>query len=165
MLVEFVNRQHLGIAALFTSLVAIGCIAIFVYLPFRQTSVVGFREASLENTELWAPAAGGFLSMSSPTATPFVRNFGRDVLGFPALYLSWFALPMLAWVRWRPMARREFAGLAVFAGLLLLLALGPSSFWLLRWPIRLVPYVYLPVIIATVPLLTNGLERDRIRLR
>lgn len=163
---EFADRQQLGRAvALLTSLAAIGCIAVFVYLPFRQTSVVGFREAGLENTELWAPGAGDFLSMSSPTATPFVRNFGRDVLGFPALYLSWFVLPMFAWVQWRSIARREFAGLAVFFSLLFLLAMGPSSFWLFRWPIRLVPYIYLPVVIAVTTLLSSGLARDRIRLR
>jgi hypothetical protein len=165
-LVEFGERTELRrAAALVISLIAIGCIAIFVYLPFRQTSIVGFREAGLENNESWAPNVGDFLSMSSPTATPFVRNFGRSVLGFPALYLSWFILPLAPWVRWRGIARRHFAGLGVFAGVLFLLAMGPSSFWLFRWPIRLVPYIYLPVLVGAVVLLSKGLATDQQRRR
>ncbi len=159
------RRRPVPLGALFASLVAIGLIALFVYLPFRQTSVVGFRESGLANDEAWAPGAGDYLVMSSPTATPFVPNFGRSVLGFPALYLSWFVLPIAPWLHWRSLARREFAGLGVVGGAVLLLSLGPSDFWLFRWPIRLVPYVYLPITIAVVVVLSLGLVTDRRALR
>jgi hypothetical protein len=109
-------RDRRALVALLGSSVALALLAVFVYLPFRQTSVVGFRETGIFNDESWVPGLGDFIAASSPTATPFVRNFGRQSLGFPAFYLAWFALPLLPWLRWRKLWRREFAGLAAFLG-------------------------------------------------
>lgn len=164
--VEFGSRRERRLlATLVGSLVSLALIAVFVYLPFRQTSIVGFRESGIFNNESWSPGAGDFLALSSPTATPFVRNFGRQSLGFPAFYLAWFVLPLAPWLRWRTLWRREFAGLAGFLCVSLLLALGPSNFWLFRWPMRLVPYLYLPVVIALAVLIASGLATDRWRSR
>ena len=164
--VEHADRRRLGpLVALGASLALVGLITLFVYIPFRQTSGVGFRETGIFNDESWSPGLGDLLGMSSPTASPLVPNFGRAIIGFPAAYLSWFVLPLAPWLRWRVLARHRFAGLAVFAGVFLLLALGPSNFWFFRWPMRLIPYLHLPIVIAVSVVLGRGLVTDRRVLR
>ena len=164
--VEHADRHRLGhLLALGASLVSVGLITIFIYIPFRQTSGVGFRETGIFNDESWSPGLGDLLAMSSPTASPIVPNFGRAVIGFPAAYLSWFMLPLAPWLSWRALSRRHLAGLAVFAGVFLLLALGPSNFWFFRWPMRLIPYLHLPVVLAVSIVLGRGLIADRRALR
>jgi len=163
---EFGDRRRLApLLGLAAALVSIGLLVIFLYVAFRQTSVVGTRESALSNDETWSPGAGDFLTLSSPTSTPFVPNFGRAVLGFPAVYLSWFVLPLAPWLRWRHLVGRRYAGVAIFAGVLFMLSLGPSEFWLFRWPLRLVPYLYLPVLIAFAVLLSHGVATDLVRRR
>jgi len=153
------NRRN--VIALAASLVSIALVALFVYLPFRITAPVGWREAGIENNEWWSPGLGDLFLLSSPTATPFVPHFGRDILKFPAAYLSWFVLPLAPWLAWRTVRRRSVVGLAIFCAVFVLLALGPSSFWLFRWPFRLVPYVYLPIAIGFAVLLSAPLRSDR----
>ena len=163
---EHADRRHLGrLLALGASLVSVGLIALFVYIPFRQTSGVGFRETGIFNDESWSPGLGDLFAVSSPTALPLVPNFGRAVIGFPAAYLSWFVLPLAPWLRWRTLGRRRFVALAVLAGVFLLLALGPSNFWFFRWPMRLIPYFHLPLVIAVAVVLGRGLVTDRRPLR
>ncbi len=164
--VEHADRRHLGrLLALGASLISVGLITLFVYIPFRQTSGVGFRETGIFNDESWSPGLGDLFALSSPTATPLVPNFGRSIIGFPAAYLSWFVLPLAPWLQWRTLRRRRFSGLAVVAGVFLLLALGPSNFWFFRWPMRLIPYVHLPLVIAVAVVLGRGLVTDRRPLR
>ena len=164
--VEHADRRRVGqLVALGVSLISVGLITIFIYVPFRQTSGVGFRETGIFNDETWSPGLGDLIGMSSPTATPLVPNFGRAVVGFPAVYLSWFVLPLAPWLRWRTLRRRQFAAVAVFAGVFLLLALGPSNFWFFRWPMRLIPYLHLPIVIATSVVLGRGLVTDRRTMR
>jgi hypothetical protein len=159
---EFFDRRHLrNIVALGATLTSIGLVALFVYLPVRLTAHVGWREAGIANNEWWSPGLGDFALMSSPIATPFVPHFGRGILEFPAAYLSWFVLPLAPWLAWRSLRHRQFVGLAVVGGIFVLLALGPSDFWLFRWPFRLVPYVYLPIAIGVAVLLSSPLRSDR----
>ena len=139
--IEFADRrQPMVFVALFGALISIGLIALFVYLPFQQTSAVGPRASENFNDGSWVLGPGDLLTMSTPTARPFIRNFGADVLGFPGTYLAWFVLPLAPWLRWRTLLRREFAGTAVVAGVALLFAVGPSNLWFFRWPMRLMPY-------------------------
>lgn len=149
------------------SLVAIALIAVFIYLPFRETSSVGFRETGVSNDETFAPGLENLLGLSSPTMTPLVRNFGSPILQFPATYLAWFVLPLAPWIRWRSIIDRwrSMAALAVFGSTFALLSMGPSNFWFFRWPIRLLPYAYLPVMIVSVVALSAGLATDRHRRR
>ena len=164
--VEFADRRRpIALAALFAALVSIGLIAIFVYLPFQQTSAVGPRSSENFNDGSWVLGPGDLLTMSTPTARPFVLNFGSNRLGFPGSYLAWFVLPLAPWLRWRTLLQRRFAGTAVVAGVVLLFAVGPSNFWFFRWPMRLMPYVYLPALVALAVVLGAGLIHDRRRLR
>ncbi len=164
--VEFADRRRpIMLVALLGALVSIGLIALFVYLPFQQTSAVGPRTSENFNDGSWVLGPGDLLTMSTPTARPFIRNFGANVLGFPGSYLAWFVLPLAPWLRWRTVLRREFAGTAVVAGTALLFAVGPSNLWFFRWPMRLMPYVYLPVLVVFALVLGDGLRNDRRRAR
>ena len=78
---EFFDRRHVrNLVALGASLVSIGLVALFVYLPFRITAPVGWREAGIANNEWWSPGLGDFFLMSSPIATPFVPHFGLSLI-------------------------------------------------------------------------------------
>lgn len=148
-------------APLAVALGAVGLIAVFVYLPFLRTASVGFRETGVANDETLAPGLGDFLGLSSPTLTPYVRNFGQPALAYPAFYLSWFVLPLAPWLRrWSSgPADRRVRSLALFLGVFLVLAAAPSNFWFFRWPIRFVPYAFLPVAVMAALVLGRGLDR------
>jgi len=159
---EFFDRRNLrSMYVLGASLASIGLVALFVYLPFRITAPVGWRETAIANDGSWSPGLDDLFLMSSPTASPFVPNFGSKFLEFPAAYLSWFVLPLAPWVAWRSLRRRSVVGLAVVGGVFLLLALGPSTFWLFRWPFRLVPYLHLPIAIGAAVALSSPIHSDR----
>jgi hypothetical protein len=52
----------------------------------------------------------------------------------------------------------------VFGAMFLVLVAGPSHFWFFRWPVRLLPYLFLPVAIGWAMSLSAGLETtDRVR--
>lgn len=164
--VEFGDRHRpMPVIVLAGSLAAIGLVALFVYLPFQQTAGLGPRETGLFNDERWALGAGDLLRMSTPTARPYVALFNPGFLGFPGVYLSWFVLPLAPWMRWRVLGGRDRAGLAVVAATFGLLCLGPSNAWFFRWPIRLLPYLYLAITIAAAVVLSAGLVTDRWRRR
>ncbi|MFA9563814.1 MAG: hypothetical protein ACERLM_03775 [Acidimicrobiales bacterium] len=161
------ERALARVVALGLSLAAIALLAVFVYLPFRETSSVGFRETVVSNDETFAPGLENLVGLSSPTMTPLVDSFGTPLLKFPATYLAWFILPLAPWLRWRKIIDgwQRFAGLGVFCGTFVLLSLGPSNFWFFRWPIRLVPYAYLPLVIVTAVALSAGVATDHRRRR
>lgn len=154
-------RNLAPLFALGGALLAIALITVFVHIPFQQTARVGSRKAELFNDGSWASGAGDLLHLSSPTALPRVRNFGRNYLGFPGAYLAWFVLPLAPWVRWRVITRREYLGLGLVGGAMVLLLLAPSNLWFFRWPMRLTPYAYLPVMIGAALVLGAGLQTDR----
>ena len=112
---QWLQRSERALAravALGLSLTAIALLAVFVYLPFRETSSVGFRETVVSNDETFAPGLENLVGLSSPTMTPLVDNFGTPLLKFPATYLAWFILPLAPWLRWRKIIDgwRRFGG-------------------------------------------------------
>lgn len=153
-------------------LVAIGLgvllTVIVVYLPFLFTSAYGFRANSeIVNDEFLAVSVSDLLGLSTPTFRPYIAMFGWNPMGFPGTYLAWFVLPLLPWLRWR--ADRAFwarlSGVLVFGGFFLLVTLGPSQLGMFRWPARLVPFIYLALIVLFAVLASRGLHRDRRALR
>ncbi|MFT7502523.1 MAG: hypothetical protein ACI91Q_001331 [Gammaproteobacteria bacterium] len=109
-------------------------------MPMSSTKLASELVAE-DRFGLWNPLAALF-------DVPLLQNFGRSILGFLALYLSWFILLVAPgqWVRWRGIAR-------VFAGV-------PF-----RWPIRLEPYIDLAVLVGAIVLLSNELANHRQRRR
>ena len=148
--------------------VALMLMSVVVYLPFLFTSSVGFRaDSSTFNDEFLSVSLSNLLGMSMPTYKPYFTMFGLPYVTTPALYLAWFFLPLLPWLRWR-MSRQQFfafAGLLTFGAFFLMFILGPSQIMMFRWPARLIPFLYLPLIVAFAVLASRGLHRNRVPLR
>lgn len=147
---------------------AIGLLVVMVYLPLLMSTSVGVRAGSTTfNDEFLAPNLSNMLGMSTPTAQPYVRTFGRYFLVYPGLYLAWFVLPMLPWLRWKALRSqwRPLSGLLVFGGISLLTVLGPSNLWMFRWPLRLIDFLWFPVLLLWMIVANQGFRKDRFRLR
>jgi hypothetical protein len=147
---------------------AVGALSVVVYLPLVLTSPVGFRsEQATANDEFLSPSLTDLLSLSSPTSQPWVSMWGLSHLTVPTLYLAWFVLPLLPWLRWEliRMRARRLTALFVFGGVFTLLLLGPSQVWMFRWPLRLITFVWFPVILLWAILAGAGLARTRVRPR
>lgn len=148
--------------------VALVLMSIVIYLPFLLTSSVGFRaQSGIWNDEFLAPGISNLLALSVPTYKPYVRMFGLPYMTIPGMYLAWFVLPLLPWLRWRApsLQWRSLAGLLTFGGFFLVFVLGPTQFSMFRWPARLIPFFYLAVIILIAVVLTQGLARSNPRVR
>jgi len=141
---------------------------VVAYLPFIYTSSSGARSASgLWNDEFLAVSLSDLLGMSSPTHEPYVTIFGERPMVMPGTYLAWYVLPLLPWLRWRILRERwrELSSVLSFGAIYLLLVLGPSQIWLFRWPARLLPFLYLAVIVVFASLASAGLHTDKRRAR
>lgn len=137
---------------------------VVVYLPFLLTSAYGFRANSgISNDEFLAVGFSDLFGMSTPTHQPYIKMFGGNPMGFPGTYLGWFVLPLLPWLRWRLLRGvwRTLTSVLVFGGFFLLVTLGPSQLGMFRWPARLVPFLYLAIIVLFAVLASKGLHRDR----
>ena len=147
---------------------AIVLMSVVVYLPFVQTSSVGFRANSTTfNDEFMSPNLSNLLGLSAPSFKPFVRMFGLPFMTFPGLYLAWFFLPMLPWLRWKaPGAHwRALMGVVAFGAFYLVVLLGPAQISMFRWPARLIPFFYLALMLVFVVVASYGLHNSRKRLR
>lgn len=154
-----------GRARRIVPLVAIGAgvllLVVVVYLPFVFTSAYGNRANSgIWNDEFLSVSLSNLLGMSMPTHRPYIMMWGNP-MGFPGTYLAWFILPLVPWIRWRSVDWRALAGVIVFGGLFLVMALGPSQLGMFRWPARLVPFVYVAVIVVFAVSAGKGLIRSR----
>lgn len=138
------------------------------YLPFIYTSSSGARSASgLWNDEFLAVSMSDLLGLSSPTHEPYITIFGERPMVMPGTYLAWYVLPLVPWLKWRLLGQRwrELSSVLCFGAIYLLLVLGPSQIWLFRWPARLLPFLYLAVIVVFASLASAGLHTDRRRAR
>jgi hypothetical protein len=143
--------------------------SIVIYLPFLLTSSVGFRaDSATYNDEMLSPGLSDLLGMSMPTFNPFIRAFGLPYMTFPGMYLAWFILPLLPWLRWSSLGRhgwRVLSSVLVFGGVFLVFALGPTQLGMFRWPARLIPFVYLAILVIIAVVLSRGINRNRFGLR
>ncbi|MGH3329951.1 MAG: hypothetical protein ACRDPJ_01490 [Nocardioidaceae bacterium] len=139
-----------------------------VFLPLMETVPLTVRAQldPLGNSGFMRPSPGDFLQLSSPTYLPSIRTF-NDPMSVPAIYLAWFVVPLLPWLRFGALRgqMRLLSGVAVFSAAYLLLTLTPSKLWMFRWPLRLVEYLYLGLAVLLAVLLSHGLCRDRWRER
>jgi hypothetical protein len=142
--------------------VSIVLLCIIMYLPFLLTSSVGFRANSgIMNDEFLAPSLSNLLGMSMPTYLPYIKMFSAQYLTFPGMYLAWFVLPILPWLRWRApgIAWKPLLGVMAPGVAFLLFVLGPTQFLMFRWPARLVPFVFLVILLIVVVVASHGLHR------
>ncbi len=148
--------------------VAVAAFLPLVYLPLLESSDLAVRSAGalFENSGKLRPTAGDLLAASSPLHTPPIRAITGPML-VPATFLAWFVLPLLPWLRYGVLRRRarEFVGLGLITVAYLALTLGPSKLWLFRWPLRVIEYFYLGVLVVFAVLLSQGLARSTMRPR
>jgi hypothetical protein len=148
--------------------VAVGLLNVMIYLPLLGTQGVGYRAGSSTfNNEFLAPGVTDLLGMSTPAFQPYVVAFGVDHFRLPVMFLAWFVLPLVPWMRWNIVRERWRSLLTVFVctAVFLLMVLGPSNVWLFRWPLRLVVYLWFPVILLWVLVANEGLARTRFKAR
>jgi hypothetical protein len=146
----------------------IGAAALLTYLPLMAALPMGYRDvaATVSNASYLAPSIGDLLGLSSPTLLPELNAWGRTSDVVPSVYLSWLVLPLLPWLRWRSSGGwRARLGLLVPTAFFLLCTLGPDQLWMFRWPLRLVEYSWVGLVVCFALLLSPGLATDQVRRR
>ncbi|UZX03896.1 YfhO family protein [Arthrobacter sp. CDRTa11] len=142
-----------------------GFIALAVYLPGVLTAPVTARTGGIANSGFLTPDLSGLFTSWVPGTLPQVTGWWGGFATVPLLYVAWF-LPVLSIVDYHRVkqAGRELSGLW-FVGLMsLALTLAPSDLGPLRFPIRIMPYVSLAVLLTLsvlvsrfrVPVLSRG---------
>ncbi|GAA4769397.1 glycosyltransferase family protein [Microbacterium gilvum] len=117
-------------------------LTIVVYLPAVLTASVTERgNASFENLGFLNADLTDLASAANPWVSATIRSWDGDITVGPLVYVSWvlLALPFAL-----PMARsavRRCLPLLVLGGIVLALVLGPSHMGAIRWPLRLIPYL------------------------
>ncbi|HSU01750.1 MAG TPA: hypothetical protein VLK03_04310 [Nocardioides sp.] len=163
-----VQRAWGGVLRLALVGLAVAAFLPLVYLPLLESSDLAVRSAGalFENSGKLRPTAGDLLAASSPLHTPPIRAITGPML-VPATFLAWFVLPLLPWLRWGALRGRgrELVGLGVVTAAYLAMTLGPSKLWLFRWPLRVIEYFYLGVLVVLAVLLSHGLARTSLRPR
>jgi hypothetical protein len=132
-----------------------GLIALAVYLPGVLTAPVTARTGGIANSGFLTPDLTGLFTAWVPGSLPQVTGWWGGFATVPLLYVAWF-LPILSVVDYHKvkLAGRELSGLW-FVGLLsLALTLAPSDLGPLRFPIRVMPYVSLAVLLTLSVLVT-----------
>jgi hypothetical protein len=144
----WVTRNLPGAVRVLLIGVCCGLVAVTVYLP-------GVLSASVTTRASWDVLSEGRLQADLPgllgSMIPTVRSPSSPVppmVQYPAHYIAWF-LPFVAWLDLREARRllRPAAGLLTVIGVGVLWALGPNQIGPLRWPIRVLPFLSLAVII------------------
>jgi hypothetical protein len=141
--------------------IALGSFAVIVHLPGLLTAPVTGRTDGILNTGLLTVDLSGLFTSSTPVGSPQVFIFDRLFPLVPMLYIAWF-LPLLAFVdlpglvrRFRSPTRRAILVLLVAATVGVLL---PSDFAVFRFPVRMMPYLTMAVLLVTAV----GLSRARV---
>ncbi|BAH52217.1 hypothetical membrane protein [Rhodococcus opacus B4] len=174
-----VRREFFRLLVLVITGACAGTGALVTYLPLFLSVDVTTRAGStgIFNDTFLQPQLGGLAAMSSPSYLPVIMTFGGPVEVIPSLYLAWFVLPLLPWLPWgriralfaspgfRRTHGRQLISLGMIAVVYFLFTFGPSNVGMFRWPIRLVEYLYLCLLVGLSLALSLGLARDRVRRR
>jgi hypothetical protein len=142
-----------------------GLIAMAVYLPGVLTAPVTARTGGIANSGFLTTDLTGLITAWVPGSLPQVTGWWGGFATVPLLYVAWF-LPVVSMVDYSKVkaASRELSAVW-FVGLLsLALTLAPSDLGPLRFPIRIMPYVSLAVLLTLsvmisrfrVPALSRG---------
>lgn len=163
-----VTKQLVATRGLVLGGAAVALTSAMVYLPLALSTQVTVRtQSDVYNDGDLVPGLGDLLNLSAPTNAPHFQVFASAVLTTPIVYLAWFIVPLLPWLRWRALASLRWAAISLATvGIIYgMLVLGPSNFGLFRWPARLIEYAQLPVLVTVAVCLSAGLHRDHLRRR
>lgn len=164
----WVTGNRKGVVRLASAGLLVAAFLPLVYLPLMAASDLASRAnlPFIENNGVMRPSLGDLIGFGAPTYLPDMRAI-RGEMAVPAVYLCWFLVPLLPWLRFEPIKRRrrELTGALFVAVVFGLLSVGPSQLWLFRWPLRLIEYSWVGVgvllaIALSAPLKT-GHRRER----
>ncbi|MCR1161300.1 hypothetical protein NEK97_07510 [Paenarthrobacter sp. UW852] len=139
----------------------VGLTAVLVYFPLPLSSAVTVRQQNeILNDLFLSPDMSSLLTMSTSSMTPRINNFWAPIDNVPSSYLAWFVLPLLPWLDFRSFRgrSRQIFSIYVITGIYFLLTFAPSQVLVFRWPIRLIEYVYLGVIVLVAVVASAGLK-------
>lgn len=139
----------------------LGLVAVAVYLPALLTSSVTVRASGIDNDGFMVLTGNGLLLAATPLASPDLSGWWGRYAHLPLTYVAWF-LPLVVLVGAREIGRRvrPWLSVALFGGLLLVMAMGPSQLAMFRFPIRAMPWIALVLIVLAVRAL-DGLGHER----
>ncbi|MDN3309937.1 hypothetical protein QWJ90_03220 [Microbacterium oryzae] len=126
-------------------------LTIVVYLPAVLTAPVTERgSAPFENLGFLNADLTDLAASGNPWVSATIRAWDGDITEGPLVYIAWvllllpFALPLA-----RSAVRRAIP-LFVLGGIVLALVLGPSHMGAIRWPLRLIPYLAIVLVVLFV---------------
>jgi hypothetical protein len=136
--------------------VALGLIAVTVYLPGVLSAGVTARADSLANDGFMVADLTGLASAGVATSLPQLIGWWGTFAKEPLLYIAWF-LPLFTWVRWSSFRQhaRALSGLLFMLVLSVAFVVGPGQMGPLRYPARIMPFVALTVLVLLAVLLSR----------
>ena len=160
------TRKPLRLISLFFVALAVGLTAVLVFFPLPLSSAVTVRQDSIIANDMFlVPGIGDLTAMSTPNYRPPTTNFFGIIDVVPSAYLAWFVLPLLPWLNFRSIARRsrQISSLYIITGVYFLLSFAPSNILLFRWPLRLIEYAYLGILVLFMVVLSAGLNTAKMK--
>ncbi len=161
LLVEiFMRRRRDGALSLLFCGVILGLVAVTVYLPGVLTASVTVRGTGIGNSGFLGTDLTGLASSAMGSSLPQINGWWGAFSPVPILYIAWF-LPLAALISGRKVgaAWRELSAILVVGIISLMLTLAPSDMGPLRFPVRLMPYVALTVIVLVCVMISRfGVE-------
>lgn len=140
---------------------AVGLTAVLVYFPLPLSAAVTVRTSSLIVNDLFLqPDMSSLVASSTANYLPRLNNFWGPIESVPSSYLAWFTMPLLPWLNFRAIRSRtrHISSLYIITGIYFLLTFAPSNVLLFRWPLRLIEYFFLGVIVLVVTVGSAGLR-------
>jgi len=144
----FVSAHRPSIVRSFALSFAAGSFAVIVHLPGVLTAPITGRTSTYENTGLLTVNLSGLFASSTPVGTPSMLFFSGNFPYAPLLYIAWF-LPLLAFVdfgRLRTLLHTRLSIMIILIAALIGVLL-PSDFGALRFPVRMMPYVTVALLV------------------
>lgn len=142
---------------------AVGLTAVMVYFPLPLSSEVTVRtSSSIINDLFLQPDMSSLLASSTSNYRPRMTTFWAAIDNVPSSYIAWFALPLIPWLDFQSIRRRSrhLVSLYIIIGAYFLLTFAPSNVLVFRWPLRLIEYVYLGVIVVLAVMASAGLRTN-----
>ncbi len=135
-----------------------GLAGLIANLPLLLSSQVTWRgNARIRNESFLTVPWSESLNASLPSTTPAFEGWWGFVQPLPMVYIAWFLVPALAFIDWPAVCRnaREYSGIALFAGGMLMWTAGPGAVGPLRWPARVLPMVAVGLLVLVCVLLSR----------
>lgn len=156
-------RNGKGAVRLLLAGAVCGAVALTVYFPGVATAPVTARGTAIGNSGFLGIDITGLASSPIPSGLPQITGWWGNFAPVPILYIAWF-LPLFLLTRPTRVQLRPTAALLIFGAASLLLTLAPSDLGPLRFPVRLMPYFAVSVLILFAVLMSTALVKRLTKL-